>query len=935
MAKAAETSRARRVPSSVDLIDGPALRADLTAIYNDLGGKDAALRLAMLARLRAACDDGRAIIEKAFMGNGRGTICARHLSELQDEIIRVIYDFAVTHVYRAQNPSSAERLGIVAVGGYGRGTLAPSSDLDLLFLLPYKQTAWGESVVEYLLYTLWDLGFKVGHATRSVTECIRLSKADSTIQTAVLEARYIWGDRGLYDELRERYETEVMAELAVPFIASKLAERDHRHMRAGESRYLVEPDIKDGKGGLRDLHTLFWIAKFCYRTSSSNDLVKAGVFTKKEYQRFRKCEDFLWSVRCHLHFLAGRAEERLSFDLQPEIANKLGYTERGGLKHVERFMKHYFLVAKDVGGLTRIFCAALEAQEMKNAPVISRVLSRLRGQGSKKLGTSDDFHLASGRINVVSDDVYEADPVNLIRLFHLADQHSLPIHPHALQLVTRSLKLIGAELRKNQEANRLFLEILTSRNAPEEILRGMNEAGVLGRFIPDFGRIVSLMQFNMYHHYTVDEHLLRTIGILGEIERGELAEEHPLANEIIHTIQHRRALYVAMLLHDIAKGRKENHSVAGERVARNLCPRLGLTAAETEMVAWLVRHHLVMSDFAQMRDLNDYKTILDFAAQVQGPERLKQLLVLTVADIKAVGPGVWNGWKGQLLRTLYHETAPVLSGGHVNISREQRLSNAWEQFREAMSDWSKRAIEAYLPRHYGPYWLSVSVDRQVIHARLMAEAERQGKQVVTHVATDDFTDITELTVIAPDHPRLLETVTGACAAAGANIAGAQIFTTADGIALDMIHVQREFKNKGDEERRAKRVADTIEAGLTGEVRIRALVEERASPHKRLRAFKVEPAVMIDNDSSNQFTVVEVNGLDRTGLLYDLTRTLSQLNLNIGSAHIATFGERVVDVFYVTDLTGAKITNKNRHHAIRRRLIAALQGAAADVGAAAE
>jgi [protein-PII] uridylyltransferase len=930
-----KTRAGRKKGAAAKFVDGTALRVALTALHDEHGGNATALRAAVLARLREAIEAGRGAIEAKFMEDGRGTVCARRLSELQDEIIQVTYDFAVTHVYRAQNPSAAERISIVAVGGYGRGTLAPGSDIDLLFLLPYKQTAWGESVVEYVLYTLWDLGFKVGHATRSVTECIRLSKADATIQTAVLEARYIWGDRALFDELWQAYEKNIMAGGPEDFIATKLVERDQRHRRAGESRYLVEPDVKDGKGGLRDLHTLFWIAKFCYRTRSVADLVKAGLFTRKEYLRFRRCDDFLWSVRCHLHFLAGRAEERLSFDLQPELANRLGYAARGGLKHVERFMKHYFLVAKDVGDLTRIFCAALEAREMVKPPVISRFLSRLRGGRTSKLGTSEDFHLVAGRINVTSDDVFARDPVNLIRLFHLAGKHNVSIHPYALQLVTRSLKFIDRAVRNDPEANALFLEILTSRDAAEELLRRMNEAGVLGRFIPDFGRIVSLMQFNMYHHYTVDEHLLRAVGILAEIERGELAEQHPLANEIIHTVENRRALYVAMLLHDIAKGRKENHSAAGERVARNLCPRLGLTAAETEMVAWLVRHHLIMSDYAQTRDLNDYKTILDFAAEVQGLERLKQLLILTVADIKAVGPGVWNGWKGQLLRTLYYETVPILSGGHVSVSRAARLAAAQHLFRATMSGWTEAQVEAYLGRHYAPYWLSVDLKHQVLHARLIERAEREGRPVVTDVSSDAFTAITELTIIAPDHPRLLAILTGACAAAGANIVGAHISTTADGMALDTIHVQRQFKEARDEERRGLRIAETIEAGLRGEVRMRDLVETEARPPKRLRAFTVEPVVMIDNESSNLFTVIEVNGLDRPGLLFKLTSALSELNLNIGSAHIATFGERVVDVFYVTDLTGAKIINKNRQNAIRRRLLTALQGADAAVDAAAE
>ena len=402
-----------------------------------------------------------------------------------------------------------------------------------------------------------------------------------------------------------------------------------------------------------------------------------GVFDSEELKIFRRCEDFLWSVRCNMHFLMGRAEERLSFDIQREIAVRLGYTEHPGLKDVERFMKHYFLIAKDVGDLTAILCAALEDQQAKPVPMLDRVMARFRPRGRRALAETDDFLVDNNRINAAEPEVFRRDPVNLIRIFHLAQRHNLAFHPDAIRSVTRSLKLIDRELRENEEANRLFLEILTSRNNAETVLRRMNEAGVLGRFVPDFGRVVSMMQFNMYHHYTVDEHLLRCIGMLAEIERGD-NKEVALASDLMRTIQpqHRSLLYVALFLHDIAKGRIEDHSIAGARIARRLGPRFGLSAAETETVAWLVEIHLVMSTVAQSRDLSDRKTIENFAGVVQSLERMKLLTILTTADIRAVGPGVWNGWKAQLLRTLYYETEPVLTGGFSEVNRAQRVAMA-------------------------------------------------------------------------------------------------------------------------------------------------------------------------------------------------------------------------------------------------------------------
>jgi [protein-PII] uridylyltransferase len=475
-------------------------------------------------------------------------------------------------------------------------------------------------------------------------------------------------------------------------------------------------------------------------------------------------------------------------------------------------------------------------------------------------------------------------------------------------------------LRKDPEANKMFLDILTSRNSPEVVLRLMNEAGVLGRFVPEFGRIVAMMQFNMYHHYTVDEHLLRAVGVLNDIESGRLGGDHPLAHKIVGTIRNRRALFVATFLHDIAKGRPDDHSLAGAAIARKLGPRFGLSDAETETVAWLVEHHLLMSNTAQSRDLSDNATIKAFADVVQTMERLKLLLVLTIADIKAVGPGVWTGWKGQLLRNLYHETEIVLGGGAVDIARSERVRLAQEELRTELPDWTSEQFDSYASRHSPGYWLKTDVTRRIKQARFVNEAEKAGRTVTTTYETHQFRGVTELTVLSPDHPRLLAIVTGACAAAGGNIVDAQIFTTTDGMALDTIVLSRAFDRDEDELRRAGRVANAIERALKGEVKIADLVDGKRPAPTRAKPFYVPPDVTIDNSLSNRQTVIEISGLDRPGLLYDLTTALGKLNLNIASAHIVTFGEKAVDVFYVTDLTGTKITHAGRQAAIQRSLL---------------
>jgi [protein-PII] uridylyltransferase len=479
-------------------------------------------------------------------------------------------------------------------------------------------------------------------------------------------------------------------------------------------------------------------------------------------------------------------------------------------------------------------------------------------------------------------------------------------------------------MRGDPEANRLFMEILTSRRSPEIVLRRMNEAGVLGRFIPDFGRIVGMMQFSMYHHYTVDEHLLRTVGVLSQIEAGRLREEHPLVSEILPAITHRAALYVAAFLHDIAKGRREDHSIAGAEVARRLCPRFGLSPADTDRVCWLVEQHLTMSNMAQSRDLSDPKTAESLAANVQTLDRLRLLLTLTVCDIRAVGPGVWNGWKGQLLRNLFWETEVVLGGGHSAINRKSRVAAAQEALRRALPAWSDPDFDAYAARHYPAYWLKVDLTRQIAHARLLYAMSAEIRSLATEVATDAFRGVTELTIVAPDHPRLLSLVAGACAGAGGNIVDAQIFTTTDGFALDTFFISRAFERDDDELRRAARIARSIEMALRGEIRVSEIISAKAGRDRRTGAFAVEPEAMIDNTLSNRYTVIQVSGLDRPGLLYDLTAVLSKLNLNIGSAHIVTFGEKAVDSFYVTDLTGAKITSAPRQAAIRRHLLATFE-----------
>jgi len=865
--------------------------------------------------------EGRAEIRRRFEERGDGTLTVREGCFLIDQLIRLIHDFAADHEFPQSVRTLGETMTLVAVGGYGRGELAPHSDVDLLFLLPYKRVPYHEQMVEFILYMLWDLGLKVGQSTRSAEECIRGAKEDLTVRTALLEMRWLWGDQDLFAELQNRYRAEVMSNSGVEFIESKLSERDARHAQMGDSRYVLEPNVKEGKGGLRDLHTLFWITRDMYGVTGIDELADTGIISAQAASHFAKDQAFLWTVRCHLHYLTDRPEDRLTFDVQPEIARRMQYVDRPGSRGVERFMKHYFLIAKDVGDLTRLVCALVEERHRRKPRRLP--FRRLFARRTML----DGFVQEGGRLDVATPDQFETDPVAMIRLFHAALENDVDIHPRALELIHRNLKRIGSALRFDPDANRLFVEMLTSRKNPEVALRHMNEAGVLGRFLPDFGRVVAQMQYDMYHVYTVDEHTLQALGILHSIESGDLAEEAPAASEVIHQLSSRKALYVATFLHDIAKGRGGDHSQIGADVALKLGPRLGLTDEETETVSWLVRHHLAFTRVAFKRDIDDSKTIQDFVALVQSPERLRLLLCLTVADIRAVGPTVWNAWKAGLLRELYHRTMEVLTGGLAGLAHATRVKAAQEALRAELQQqgWPSSEIETHLGRGYPGYWTGCDTATQCRHARLIREAEITGAPLTIEPRIDVQRAVTEIVVYTGDHPGLFSQIAGAMAVTGANIVDAKIITLTNGMALDTFFVQDTEGVPLDSPAKLQRLSGTIEQVLSGRLRLaQELATRKSNLPSRAHVFKVPPRVLVDNKPSRSHTVIEINGRDRPGLLYDITSAMTQLGLQISSAHISTYGERVVDVFYVKDVFGHKVEHERKLERIRVTLLAALK-----------
>lgn len=912
-------SRFDHLPNRRAIVDRRALVERIAAI----DASDAPLRAQATAILKQALADGRAEIQRRLAAHpSRGLEASNAQAYLVDQLLRVLFDLATQRLHPLHNPTAGERLTLIAVGGYGRAEMAPYSDVDIGFITPGKQTPWAEQVIESMLYALWDTGLKVGHSSRSVDEMVRQSKGDVTIRTALLEARYVTGDQPLYEEAARRFKAEVQHGTERQFIADKLAERDARHRKMGDTRYVVEPNVKEGKGGLRDLHALFWIGKYIYDVQRGADLVDVGLLTAEEYKLFHRADNFLQAVRCHLHSVTRRAEDRLTFDVQREIATRMRFSDRPGKPAVERFMQYYFLQARTVGDLTGVFLAHLDERFAARGrrfglPTIRRRPGKLHG-----------FVLDRGRLALPRDSFFAEDPVRLIEIFQLADLHGVEIHPLAMRAANRDARLIAAH-RRDPRANALFLDVLTSPRDPELVLRWMNEAGVFGRFVPDFGRVVAQMQFDMYHHYTVDEHTIRAIGLLARIDKGALKEDHPLSSAIIKHIVSRRVLYVAVLLHDIAKGRGGDHSILGAEVAERLCPRFGLSPAETETVAWLVRWHLLMSATAFKRDLSDFKTILDFCEVVQSPERLRLLLVLTIVDIRAVGPGTWNGWKRQLLADLFEAAEEVLRLGHKQRGRAERIA-ARQATLQATLGWDDGRFAGFVRRFPEAYWIAEPDDVLAHNARLIDAAGDAQLSIDAQVYTTR--GATLVTIYAADHPGLFYRIAGAIHVAGGNIIDARIHTTRDGMAIDNFLVQDPFGRPFDDPGQLARLRTAIEDALANRGKLADRLVAKPAPRTRADAFEIVPNVLIDNRASNRFTVIEVNARDRPALLNQLAHALFQSKVTLHSAHVATYGERAVDTFYVTDLTGDRIEAPARLKALEKRLRTAAAGEAMEIAA---
>jgi [protein-PII] uridylyltransferase len=894
------------------IIDRRAIDDRIAQLATEQGDK---ARGQVVTLLRDALAAGRAEIAKRLVANpAAGHDCAAAQSFLIDQIVRLIHDYVVRFQYPVANHSMGEHFCIAAVGGYGRGEMAPHSDVDIAFLTPMKKNSWTEQAIEAMLYILWDLGLKIGHSSRSIDEMARQAKSDLTIRTALLEGRYVWGDQDIYREASVRFWKDVVTGTARDFVSQKLEERDARHKKMGDSRYVVEPNVKDGKGGLRDLHTLYWIGKYIHQVRSAAELVDAGLLTMTEFRGFRRSANFLWAVRCHLHDITGRAEDRLTFDLQREVATRMRFADRPGKSAVERFMQYFFLNAKRVGDLTGVFLAQLDdqfaARDRRFIPAI------LRRRPRKLSG----FILDRGRLALPRPDFFREDPVRMIEIFQLADKHKARDPPQrdapGEPGCSPDRQACSRRSARQCAVHGCAVQSARSRTGAALDERGDGVRPLRSRFRPcrraDAVRHVPPLYRRRAHDPR--DRAARPDRI-GRTQGRSPARFDVMSKQIIS----RRVLYVAVLLHDIAKGRGGDHSVLGADVAMKLCPRLGLTEAETEQVAWLVRYHLLMSATAFKRDLTDYKTIADFAAMVQSPERLKLLLVLTVVDIRAVGPGIWNSWKRQLLGNLFESTEEVLRLGHKQHGRRERVLAKQDAVRAMVAIDEGRFVQI-ARKLDDAYWIAEPEDIIAQNVRLIDAHDTEPLTVAAEFYP--ARGATLVTVSAADHPGLFYRIAGGIHLAGGNIIDARIHTRRDGMALDNFLVQDPLCRPFMEESQIARLKTAIADALANRMALTPRLIARPTARPRSEAFNIAPVVLVDNKASNRFTVIEVNALDRPALLNRLAFALFDLKCIVHSAHVATYGERAVDTFYVTDLLGDKIDSKVRLKSLEKRLLAA-------------
>ncbi|MBI1993424.1 MAG: [protein-PII] uridylyltransferase [Deltaproteobacteria bacterium] len=882
------------------------------------------------------------LLERHRAGAGGREIVSAY-TVVVDYLIRRLFQVA-SQDYIQRYPSLNPRCALIAQGGYGRGELNPYSDIDLLFLYAWKVTPYVESVAEKVLYSLWDAGLEVGHATRSIAESMRLANKDMKVKTALIDARCLCGDAALYADFAKAVEQQLLKKNEDRFVREKLEENRLRRERYGGSVYLLEPDVKEGEGGLRDIHTALWISKVRHPVKELDGLVDHGVIQAKDLAELKAAQDFLLRVRNELHFGAGKHQDQLTFEEQERVSRALGFEGERKLKAVEVFMRSYYLHASAVSRIASL--------------VLHRVTEHGDGLDRKKYGVGrkirEGVYVSKNYLQISDPSILTSQPENLISIFAEIQKHKVGIGEDVRELIRNHLALIDEKLRRSVTANLSFFEILKWKERVYETLVEMHRCGVLGAFIPEFGRLLCMVLHDLYHIYTVDQHSLRLAAELEQLREGAFRETFPLLTQLAREIENVEILYLALLFHDIGKGYGGGHSEIGAEMARGIARRMRLNIDDAAQLEFLVRHHLLMAHTAFRRDLEDDKTIIDFARAMGNGSNLKMLYLLTYADIRAVGPQVWNNWKAALLEDLYLQASGILEkedkGEFRREDRRSRCRRIRARLRRRFSaKYGAEKLQRFLETLPDRYFLATPEDEIPAHLELMDQFSVDGsinspsrgesrdgsinspsragtrEGFVSSVRHFPEREYSEMAICAEDRPGLFARITGVFAASGLDILNARITTSSDGLILDVFRISHAGRAALImDPQKWERVGALLDKVLTGAVDVARVVEESGRPSLfKRRGPKVPTAIQIDNEASDDFTVVEVYTQDRIGVLFQITYGMHQLGISIHLAKISTNVDQVADVFYVADEQGGKIRDRQRLETIRQTLYQSL------------
>ena len=854
-------------------------------------------------------------IKSQHRSGATGVEVVTALTGMIDTVIKKLFRCILDDV--AEGRRYRDQLALVAIGGYGRGELNPFSDIDLMFLHKGKDPQFIEDIAQKLLYFLWDMRLDVGYSVRTPNDCVEMAAADMTVKTALLDSRFLSGGRLFFKEFRKTLLTQIVAKGSDTFINDKLSEMKKRREKYGSSVYILEPNIKESEGGLRDLHSALWVAKIKYKINNPRELIIKGVLSEEELDGYSDALGYLWRIRNEVHYLAGRKNDQITFEAQIKIARFLGYEDHGKTLAVEEFMRDYYLHATRVEHLASLLVSKCVRREEGARKILGYFIRRHVGEG---------FYVIRGELVIPDESMIEKDPSRLMKLFEYAQKQDVSLHINVKSLIRKSLHMVNDKFRRNKDVNQSFFNILRSDKGVAETLKLMHHLEFLNRFIPEFEHLYCKVQHDLYHIYTVDMHSLFAVEEVVDLLKGEHEKDLPLVTQLAREVGKRELLLLAVLFHDIGKGEGGGHADRGADLMPTVARRMGLTREDSARLEFLVRSHLLMAHIAQRRDLHDEKMIIQFARQMENSENLKMLYLLTYADIRAVGPDVWTEWKASLIQELYEKAFKVLERGDFKLeARSERVKTVKRKVLELLGDefpsnLVREELRALTTRHI----LSNPPTVIAEHVRILLAL--QSSSMSMKVSHEKELGYSSFTICTYDVPGLFSMITGVMAANGMNILGAQIHTSTNGKALDILQVNSPQGFVIEDPNRWSRLEDDMRKVLEGNIAVTALVEKRQRPAFLPEKPKPRLAsqVEIDNDVSVDYTVIDIYTNDKVGLLYRITSTLTELGLYIGVSKISTKVDQVADVFYVKDIFGHKVLSSEKLAEIRSRLLKAIE-----------